>query len=261
MINPNTKIIRNDKDMADLIDMTSVYNAIPVYPSTTNWTYSMRRNMQEIIPGVFLGPYSTALKNCRSILLDKGITHIICVRQDIEAHFIKPQFTDHTFTYLTLDIADIATESIIRFFPKVRQFIDDALLKNSKVLVHGNNGNSRSATLVLGYIMEKFGLTCMEAYKYVKDRRACIKPNDGFVAQLVEYEPIYRARQTLEQGGSSCEPRRQKRKSDQLSELVDIDLIQPPPSPASENVNSDYRHEEVHDISNHLHRLWLLKTA
>lgn len=100
-----------------------------------------------------------------------------------------------------------------------------------------------------------------EAYKYVKDRRACIKPNDGFVAQLVEYEPIYRARQTLEQGGSSCEPRRQKRKSDQLSELVDIDLIQPPPSPASESVNGDYRHEEVHDISNHLHRLWLLKTA
>lgn len=147
--------------MADLIDMTSVYNDIPVYPSSTGWTYSMRRNMQEIIPGVFLGPYSTALKNCRSTLLDKGITHIICVRQDIEAHFIKPQFNDTTFTYLTLDIADIATESIIRFFPKVRQFIDDALSRNSKVLVHGNNGNSRSATLVLGYIMEKFGLTCM----------------------------------------------------------------------------------------------------
>lgn len=145
------------------MDMTSVYNNIPIYPSTAGWNYNMRRNMQEIIPGVFLGPYSAAQKNCRSLLLDKGISYIICVRQDKEAHFIKPQFNDPNFTYLTLDIADIATENIIRFFPKVRQFIDEALARNAKVLVHGNNGISRSATLVLAYVMEKFGLTC----KYV----------------------------------------------------------------------------------------------
>lgn len=149
--------------MTGLIDMTSVYNSIPVYPASVGWHYSMRSNMQEIIPGVFLGPYSSALKSCKSNLLNNGITHIICVRQDIEANFIKPQFNDSLFTYLTLDIADAVTESIIKHFPKVRQFIDDALAKNAKVLVHGNNGISRSATLVLAYIMEKFGLNC----KYV----------------------------------------------------------------------------------------------
>lgn len=41
----------------------------------------MRRSMQEIIPGVFLGPYSAAQKHCRSVLLDNGISFIICVRQ------------------------------------------------------------------------------------------------------------------------------------------------------------------------------------
>ncbi|XP_022918670.1 serine/threonine/tyrosine-interacting protein-like [Onthophagus taurus] len=261
MINLEARIITSDKNMGDLIDMTSVYNNLPTYLPTNNWNYYMRRNMQEIIPGVYLGPYSTALRNCRSALLDKGITHIICVRQDIEAHYIKPQFSDSTFTYLTLEFADTVTESIIKYFPKVRQFIDDALAHNAKVLVHGNNGNSRSAALVLAYIMEKFGLTYREAYAYAKDRRACIKPNDGFISQLEEYEPIYRARQSLEQGGTSCETRRHKRKCDELSELVDIDLIQPPPSPATELVGVDYRQEEVLDISNHLHRLWLLKTA
>jgi len=260
MLNFNTNILPQDK-MADLIDMTSVYNNIPSYPPGINWHYGMRRSMQEIIPGLFLGPYSAALKNCRSNLIEKGVTHIICVRQSIEAPFIKPQFTDSSFIYLTLDIADQATESIICFFPKVRQFIDDALLKNGKVLVHGNNGNSRSATLVLAYIMEKYGLNCKEAYKFVKDKRACIKPNEGFVAQLAEYEPIYRARQSLEQGGSSCENHRQKRKSEQLSEIVDVDLIQPPPSPSTDNYQSDCRPEEVHDISNHFHRLWLLKSS
>lgn len=146
--------------MTNLIDMTSIHNNTPIYPATVGWNYSMRGHMQEIVPGVFLGPYSSALKSCRTNLLHNGITHIICVRQDVEAHFIKPQFSDGAFTYLILNIADSATESIIRHFLKVRQFIDEALNKKAKVLVHGNTGNSRSATLVLAYIMEKFNLNC-----------------------------------------------------------------------------------------------------
>lgn len=108
-----------------------------------------------------------------------------------------------------------------------------------------------------------FLINCVyrEAYKYVKERRACIKPNEGFVAQLAEYEPIYRARQSLEQGSSSCENHRKKRKSEHLSEIVDVDLIQPPPSPISDNNNHDHIHEGIHDISKHLHRLWLLKSV
>lgn len=105
-----------------------------------------------------------------------------------------------------------------------------------------------------------------EAYSYVKERRACIKPNEGFVAQLAEYEPIYRARQTLEKGetSSSCDMRRQKRKSEQLTEIVDINLIPPPPSPSdnsneNDEVEFDEKPQDVHDISTNLHRLWLLK--
>lgn len=118
--------------------------------------FFINKIMHEIIPGVFLGPYSSAQRHS---LLENGISCIICVRQEYEAHFIKPQISDPTFMYLILDIADHVTENIIRFFPKVRQFIDEALANNRKVLVHGNNGNSRSATLVLAYIMEKFGLS------------------------------------------------------------------------------------------------------
>lgn len=138
------------------MDVATRCNNISLYSTPSNWNYSM----QEIIPGLFLGPYSVALKNCRNLLLDQGITHIVCVRQPGEDDFIRPYIIDPIFTYLTLEIADTATENIIRFFPKVRQFIDDAWAKNAKVLIHGNNGNSRSATLVLAYIMEKLGLTC-----------------------------------------------------------------------------------------------------
>ncbi|XP_026526619.1 serine/threonine/tyrosine-interacting protein isoform X2 [Notechis scutatus] len=78
----------------------------------------MRREMQEILPGLFLGPYSSAMKSKLPTLQKHGITHVICIRQNIEANFIKPNF-QQLFRYLVLDIADNPIENIIRFFPMV----------------------------------------------------------------------------------------------------------------------------------------------
>lgn len=99
----------------------------------------MRREMQEIIPHLWLGPYASALKAkvcLRSQLFELksnwfdwkaeelsrvGITHIICVRQEIESHWIRPNFADK-YHYLTLDIADSPTQNIIQHFPRVNWF-------------------------------------------------------------------------------------------------------------------------------------------
>lgn len=224
--------------------------------SSESWDCLMGVNqMQEIIPGVFLGSNSSA--QCLNQLHQYGIRHIVCVRCDSDVD--QPQITDPNITYLTLNIADSATENIIRFFPKVKKFIDGALARDSTVLVHGTNGNSRSATLVLAYIMEKFGLSQEQAFNIVKQKRASISPNEGFVNQLTEYEPIYRARQTLNNGEPSHDNCRQKRKSEQLSESVDYDLIQRPPSPMTDNNNDEDFYQCPTDFSNNLYNLWLLK--
>uniref|UniRef100_A0A2I3SZ89 Serine/threonine/tyrosine-interacting protein n=1 Tax=Pan troglodytes TaxID=9598 RepID=A0A2I3SZ89_PANTR len=152
------------------------------------WTYPMRREMQEILPGLFLGPYSSAMKSKLPVLQKHGITHIICIRQNIEANFIKPNF-QQLFRYLVLDIADNPVENIIRFFPMVG---------TRKVLVHGNAGISRSAAFVIAYIMETFGMKYRDAFAYVQERRFCINPNAGFVHQLQEYEAIYLAKLTIQ---------------------------------------------------------------
>ncbi|XP_045143693.1 serine/threonine/tyrosine-interacting protein isoform X2 [Echinops telfairi] len=144
------------------------------------WTYPMRREMQEILPGLFLGPYSSAMKSKLPILQKHGITHIICIRQNIEANFIKPNF-QQLFRYLVLDIADNPVENIIRFFPMTKEFIDGSLQTGGKVLVHGNAGISRR-----------------DSFAYVQERRFCINPNAGFVHQLQEYEAIYLAKLTIQ---------------------------------------------------------------
>lgn len=50
-----------------------------------------------------------------------------------------------------------------------------------KVLVHCHRGVSRSATIVIMYLMRKFKLTLRDAYKLVKSRRDKIDPNAGFI--------------------------------------------------------------------------------
>ncbi|XP_029165203.1 serine/threonine/tyrosine-interacting protein B-like isoform X2 [Nylanderia fulva] len=170
----------------------------------------MRRYMQEVVPGVFLGPYSAASRSNFQSLLDNRITHIICIRQAIEANLIKPNFP-HNFKYLVLDIADTVTESIIQHFKKVKVFIDESLNSNGRVLVHGNAGISRSAALVLAYVMETYGISHMEAYLIVQQRRFCINPNDGFMMQLREYEPIYKAEKMLKRSQQNREGQHRKR--------------------------------------------------
>ena len=61
--------------------------------------------------------------------------------------------------YLVLDIADTATENIIHHFQQVKAFIDEGLNSGGQVLVHSNAGISRSAALVLAYVMESYGLS------------------------------------------------------------------------------------------------------
>ncbi|XP_078515960.1 serine/threonine/tyrosine-interacting protein [Lissotriton helveticus] len=161
-----------------------------------DWTYPMRREMQEILPGLFLGPYSSAMKSKLPVLQKCGITHIVCIRQNIEANFIKPNF-QQLFRYLVLDIADNPVENIIRFFSVTKEFVDESLQTGGKVLVHGNAGISRSAALVIAYIMETFGVKYRDAFTYVQERRFCINPNAGFVHQLQEYEAIYLAKLTI----------------------------------------------------------------
>lgn len=179
------------------------------------WTYTMRRHMQEVVPGVFLGPYSAASRSNLQSLLDHGITHIICIRQAIEANFIKPNFP-HKFKYLVLDIADTMTENIIQHFKKVKIFIDESLSLNGRVLVHGNAGISRSAALVLAYIMETYELSQAQAYIIVQQRRFCINPNEGFIIQLREYEPIYKAEKMLKHNQQSSESQCSKRTIHQI---------------------------------------------
>ena len=56
------------------------------------------------------------------------------------------------------------------------------------VLVHCYAGVSRSASVVIAYLMNQHGMSLKDAYQYVKNKRYFIKPNEGFRKQLVQFQ-------------------------------------------------------------------------
>ncbi len=57
------------------------------------------------------------------------------------------------------------------------------------VLVHCNAGVSRSASVVIGFLMSQEKMSFDEAFSAVKTARPHIQPNPGFMSQLKKYNP------------------------------------------------------------------------
>ncbi|KZP26267.1 phosphatases II [Athelia psychrophila] len=163
-------------------------------PGDVEWRYEMRRESQEILPGLLLGPFQ-ASKNLEKLQWLK-ITHIVCIRDAKEAFSVKPRFLDH-FQYLVLDVEDNEEQNLIRLFPGAKAFIDQAIAKGGRVLVHCNGGISLAPAFVVMFVMQHHNLAWEDALHMVQNRRYCISPNGGFLTQIKEYESIYRASKTV----------------------------------------------------------------
>ncbi|KAI9136411.1 protein-tyrosine phosphatase-like protein [Paraphysoderma sedebokerense] len=80
------------------------------------------------------------------------------------------------------------TTSLTSYLPLAATFISNSLQSEQPILVHCQLGVSRSASIVIGYIMKTRNLGFHEAYDYVKSKSNKVCPNLGLVGQLVEWE-------------------------------------------------------------------------
>ncbi|VDM35371.1 unnamed protein product [Hydatigera taeniaeformis] len=130
--------------------------------------------MNEVIPGLWLGSRPDFSKV--STLHCNGIKAILTVELQP-----LPLPTFFAFKRLYIPANDTPYENLMKSFEKAITFIEENI--RGGVLVHCLAGVSRSATIVIAYLMWKFRMTFDEAYeKVLKSRR--ISPNDGFKSQL-----------------------------------------------------------------------------
>ncbi|KAI5819560.1 protein-tyrosine phosphatase-like protein, partial [Pyronema omphalodes] len=139
----------------------------------------------EIIPGLFLG--KCVLHD--DFLQNQGITHVLSLtseRVEIskECGIVHKQFI----------VRDNCTQNLLQSLLEGVQFIEDAFtgavkpqpsqIAEPKVFVHCRMGISRSASIVVAYVMKIFDYSYEEGLCFVKKKRQFINPNKAFVAQL-----------------------------------------------------------------------------
>ncbi|KAJ1644063.1 hypothetical protein LPJ64_004233 [Coemansia asiatica] len=85
-----------------------------------------------------------------------------------------------------------------KHFDQCFAFIDGARTRHQGVLVHCQLGVSRSASLVIAYVMRTMGMGFDSAYEYVRLRAPCICPNLSLIAQLSAYGRCLQEREVPE---------------------------------------------------------------
>eukprot|EP00322_Chrysochromulina_rotalis_P023698 CAMPEP_0115853294 /NCGR_PEP_ID=MMETSP0287-20121206/13430_1 /TAXON_ID=412157 /ORGANISM="Chrysochromulina rotalis, Strain UIO044" /LENGTH=352 /DNA_ID=CAMNT_0003307367 /DNA_START=28 /DNA_END=1086 /DNA_ORIENTATION=- len=120
-----------------------------------------------------------------------GITHIVNATDNLSNLFSEERClaSDTPRQYHRVPVRDVRAEAIDMFFDGACSFIQDALASNNgRVLVHCMAGRSRSATIVIAFLLKCRGLDLSGAFELVRARRPCSLPNLGFWQQLEAYE-------------------------------------------------------------------------
>ena len=132
----------------------------------------------EIIPNIFVGNYAFALS--KKYLLKNKITHILNCACLCSNFYEK----ENIFKYLYIPLYDSPSQKLGKYIEKSNNFIEEGSSNGNKILIHCGEGQSRSPSLCLMYMIIKKKIIYSDAINIIKKKNAFIKPNDNFNAQL-----------------------------------------------------------------------------
>lgn len=117
--------------------------------------------------------------NNETELTQKQIKTIICVAEDVHI-----KLTNSNIQVYKYNLQDTYDCNISLYFDEIADLIN----KQDSVLVNCAAGISRSATIVIAYIMKFYSYNLKDAFLYVRRRRNQICPNKKFMKYLIDYE-------------------------------------------------------------------------
>lgn len=145
----------------------------------------------QVLSWLYLGSYFNATNKAE--LRKLNIKYIINCASEC-----KNIFDYSNFTYLKLPLKDKKDFPIENYFDKANSFLKQVESINSNnnaddddkgnVLVHCQLGKSRSASIVISYLIKEMNMSFNESYKFLKEKRKNISPNNGFIMKLKNLE-------------------------------------------------------------------------
>jgi hypothetical protein len=157
----------------------------------------------EIVPKIlYLGSRLSSLND--ELMLALNIRQVVVCCRYLEAHFynnnnlskeVAQRFSSNNenhntvaIRYLRLPVTDSLDENLLPFLESAIDFVDQGVQQQCATLIHCRGGVSRSASVVIAYIMRKQQLTYNLALAFVKSRRNSVCPNSAFAEQLRLFE-------------------------------------------------------------------------
>lgn len=151
------------------------------------------KDINEIVSHVFLSNWATS--NNPYIYEKYNIKAVITLVNTPKPFNIVDYYDRNSIEHMHIYIEDMPTENVYRHFDQTYDFIKHHTNHHQNVLVHCAAGVSRSAIIVLNYMIRNMfetqfvrGQDANEIVKYVlyitKMRRPIVNPNYGFLQQL-----------------------------------------------------------------------------
>jgi protein-tyrosine phosphatase len=135
------------------------------------------KHASEIIPGLFLTD--------EQVLSDPAFLKDISLVVSVVDHRINTKFLEEfNIDLFTINIKDRSDQNIKGYFYNVFNRIESVLSAGGRVVVHCHRGISRSATIMISYIMIKYRMSFEDAFEFVVSKRSCVCPNIGFIYSL-----------------------------------------------------------------------------
>lgn len=149
----------------------------------------MSEKATRILSHLYIGGKADA-KN-KEYLKKLGIRYILnCTPQrSVDRENGCPNYyeKDKEFVYKRIPIFDNKGENISAHMETAFRFIEEGKHYGG-VLVHCHKGISRSASFVMGYLMQKNEMSFREAFDFVKSCRSIVQPNASFLDQLMDFD-------------------------------------------------------------------------
>ncbi len=167
----------------DIIDNVERLEVI----ETNEGFYNVFKNLfiepTKIVDNIYLGnAYNASNFN----QLDEfNITTIINVTNEIPNYFEELE----EFSYLKIPIDDTNSNTLLSFFEKANEYIKNNQQEKTKtnILIHCYMGSSRSATVILAYLVKKYNFSLQQALELVKEKRPVVNINTKFWNDLETY--------------------------------------------------------------------------
>ena len=138
-------------------------------------------DINKIIPGLYLGNLTAA--NNITKLKELCISKVLSIIDEPR----KPKYKESdNIIHKVILVNDLLSQNIIKHFGECLKFIKG----DEKILVHCAAGASRSATIVIAYLMWDKKMSYKDAYAFAKGKRSIVWPNSGFAEQLQLFEKL-----------------------------------------------------------------------